>query len=123
MATLRGTEEELLSVRKAAAAVTQAETVLDAALATSDDPNNDPVVRNAKMQLAGAEAALRQLSEPLEREDKWFRNIAKFTGLGFIAGIGLMALALFVAESFGLFLVGLAVTVFAGFVFSANLKS
>ena len=123
MATLRGTEEQLLSVREAAAAVTQAETVLDAALATSNDPNNDPVVRNAKMQLAGAEAALRQLSEPLEREDKWFRNIAKFTGLGFVAGIGLMALALFVVESFGLFLVGLAVTVFAGFLFSANLKS
>lgn len=123
MATLRGTEEELLSVREAAATVTQAETVLNAALATSDDPDNDPVVRNAKMQLAGAEAALRQLSEPLEREDKWFRNIAKFTGLGFVAGIGLMALALSVAESGGLFLVGLAVTVFAGFLFLANMKS
>ena len=123
MATLRGTEEQLLSVREAAATVTQAEAVLDSALATSDDPNNDPVVRNAKMRLAGAEAALRQLSEPLEKNDWWFKMIAKITGLGFIAGIGLMALAIFVVESGGLFLVGLAVTVFAGFLFSANMKS
>ena len=123
MATLRGTEEQLLSVREAAATVTQAEAVLDSALATSDDPNNDPVVRNAKLRLAGAEAALRQLSEPLEKNDWWFRKIAKFTGLGFVAGIGLMALAIFVVESGSLFLVGLAVAFLAGVFFWANLNS
>lgn len=116
MPRLRGTEEEILSVREAKATVTQAETVLDAALATSDDPNNDPVVRNAKMQLAGAEAALRQLSEPLEENARQFWKSVKFAGLGVVAGIGLTALAS-VVDSDGMFLVGLAVTVFAGLVF------
>ena len=95
MTTRRGSEEELLQMRQADASVTQAETALEVALATSDDPKNDPEVRKAKMQLAGAEAARQEIAQPLEDADVNYRKLmrkAKKYCLCMAAGIALFSL-------------------------------
>ena len=107
MPTRRGSEEEILQVRQADASVTQAETALEAALATSDDPKNDPEVRKAKMQLAGAEAARQQLAQPLEDAHRRFVKYLKISGGLGVAAIGLCLLGSSI-NSTGVILVGLA---------------
>ena len=121
MVTRRGTEEELLAVQQADAAVTHAETVLETALATSDDPNTDPVVREAKMQLAGAEAARQQLAQPLEDAHRLGVKMLKFGGIGLAAGIGLFFLG-GLTETGGLWFFGFLTIVVSGLVMWASTR-
>lgn len=122
MPTRRGSEEELVQMRQADASVTQAETVLEAALATSDDSKNDPEVRKAQIQLAGAEAARQQIAQPLEDAQREFAKYLKFGGIGLAAGIGLVFLG-GATESMGMFLFGIVTAVVAGFLLMAIGKS
>ena len=110
MAKLFGTTGEITSAREAQAAVVKAEAVLEAALATAADPETDSEVRAARIQLAGAQAALDQIEAPLIAQNK-FENKFILVGIALLlGGIGLAVLVFAIQPEggFTIFILSLA---------------